>query len=99
VIRGSAHVVYVDGTIDDLHVVPFDWMRYERYCAQHKIAADPRDGPATWGMYLAYSAFDRAHASNGGGPVPGFDAWAQTVEQLDLDLQTPDPTPTAAPAE
>lgn len=96
-IRGTAKVVYVDGTTDELHVVPFDWMRYERYCAQHKITADPTAAPATWGIYMAYSAYERAHAANGG--APGFDTWAQTVEQLDLDLQTPDPTPTAAPAE
>jgi hypothetical protein len=97
VIRGSAHVTYADGSVDELHIVPFDWMRYERYCASHKQPADPTASPATWGMYLAYSAYDRAHAGNGG--APGFDTWAATIEQLDLDLETPDPTPTAAPAE
>jgi hypothetical protein len=99
VIRGSAHVEYADGTTDELHVVPFDWVRYERYCASRKVTADIREGPATWGMYLAYSAYERAHAGNGAGPVPGFDVWAATIEQLDLNLETPDPTPTAAPAE
>lgn len=96
-IRGTATVTYADGSVEPLHVMPFDWMRYERYCAQRKQKADPRDSPATWGMYLAYSAYDRAHAGNGS--VPGFDVWAQTVELLDLDLETPDPTTPKAPAE
>jgi hypothetical protein len=99
VIRGTATITYLepDAPVETLHVIPFDWMRYERWCAQHKIKADPTEGPASWGMYLAYSAYDRAHSGNGG--VPGFDAWAQTVDLLDLDLETPDPTPPKAPAE
>lgn len=90
-IRGTATVSYADKPDEVLQIVPFDWMRFERYCQAHKLAADPTAAPATWGMYLAYSAYDRAHAGNGA--LPGFDAWAQTVQSIDLDVAAPDPTP------
>lgn len=85
-------VRYLDGHADDVKVLPVTEVAYERRF-QRGLAAfieDPRNEHLYW---LAWHA-----GRNRNGNTAGFDAWLETVEQIDLEVEEATPTQPAPPA-
>lgn len=90
-VTGRGSVTYTDGVVVEVSTTPLDFMRWDRWRAKRKESPNPIDAPFTFEMFLVYTALIRAHELDG---ATAFDVWAETVSALELDLSTPDPTPT-----
>lgn len=81
-------VAYNDGRDQELKVGPVTQVAFEREhnCGIATIATEMRMSHIYW---LAW------HATR---PGVGFDQWLETVEAIDFDVSTADPTQPAPPA-
>lgn len=86
-IRGSGTVEFEDGRQLELRIFPNDLGRFERWALAHKQPTDPGVQPQTWAMFLLWSAATRYGATE-----LGFEPWADTVADFDLELEAADPT-------
>lgn len=87
-IRLSGKVLYQDG-----RAVEFDGgisalSKWEQYAQRNKLDPDPQKTPMTWTLYVAFASLGEK-----AGKGIGFEAWKDTVEDIDLEVKDANPTP------
>ena len=92
-IKGKGSVDYADGRRVEFVLFPIDLSRAERWLASHGLALnvdEPAKVATTHALLMAHAALQRAGDVNG----LGFEPWADTVLDVNLQLVPADPTAT-----
>jgi len=94
-IRFAGTVTFKDGGSVDYEIGTRGMLAWERYARRNGIGGDPRENAAAWTMLYVIAHYAIT------GDESGFDAWVETVENLDPATDSGEavpPTLTVAPA-
>jgi hypothetical protein len=88
-IRIHGKVTYADGRVESFTGGTWAVSQYERYAQRTKLDPDPAKAPMTWSLYIAYAATHRETWGTG----DGFEVWSALVDDVEVEVESADPTP------